>query len=87
MDRTEPIVFSPVDPHVLYYATNLLFETTDGGRSWQTISPDLTRENPGVPASVGDQALEKSQGGKTTRCNLCGRARVPQCEYDLGRDR
>ena len=52
-DRTEPLMFSPVDPHVLYFASNVLFKTTDGGNSWQTISPDLTRENPGVPASVG----------------------------------
>ena len=46
-------MFSPVDPHVLYYATNVLFKTTDGGNTWQTISPDLTRENPGVPAERG----------------------------------
>jgi photosystem II stability/assembly factor-like uncharacterized protein len=52
-DRTEPTMFSPVDPHTLYYASNVLFKTTDGGTSWQTISKDLTRENPGVPASVG----------------------------------
>jgi len=52
-DRTEPTMFSPVDPHTLYYASNFLFKTTDGGISWQTISKDLTRENPGVPASVG----------------------------------
>jgi photosystem II stability/assembly factor-like uncharacterized protein len=52
-DRTEPLMFSPVDPHVLYFASNVLFKTTDGGNSWQTISPDLTRENPGVPDSVG----------------------------------
>ena len=52
-DRTEPLMFSPVDPHVLYFASNVLFKTTDGGNSWQTISPDLTRENPGVPVSVG----------------------------------
>ncbi len=52
-NRTEPLMFSPVDPHVLYFASNVLFKTTDGGNSWQTISPDLTRENPGVPASVG----------------------------------
>ncbi len=52
-DRTEPTMFSPVDPHTLYYASNVLFKTTDGGASWQTISKDLTRENPGVPASVG----------------------------------
>ena len=52
-DRTEPLMFSPVDPHVLYFASNVLFKTTDGGNSWQAISPDLTRENPGLPASVG----------------------------------
>jgi photosystem II stability/assembly factor-like uncharacterized protein len=52
-DRTEPLMFSPVDPHVLYFASNVLFRTTDGGNSWQIISPDLTRENPGVPPSVG----------------------------------
>jgi photosystem II stability/assembly factor-like uncharacterized protein len=52
-DRTEPTMFSPIDPHVLYYASNVLFKTSDGGNSWQTISSDLTRESPGIPASVG----------------------------------
>ena len=52
-DRTEPLMFSPLDPHTLYFATNVLFKTKDGGNSWQTISNDLTRENPGVPTSVG----------------------------------
>ena len=63
-DRTEPILFSPVDPHVLYYAANLVFETRDGGRSWQAISHDLTREHPGVPPSVGNQASLNSKGEK-----------------------
>ncbi|HZQ67309.1 MAG TPA: glycoside hydrolase [Terriglobales bacterium] len=53
-DRTEPIMFSPIDPHTLYYASNYLFKTTDGGQHWETISPDLTRTDPGTPASVGD---------------------------------
>jgi photosystem II stability/assembly factor-like uncharacterized protein len=64
-DRTEPIMFSPLDPHVLYYASNILFKTTDGGNSWETISPDLTRENPEVPASVGKlipKGAEKQRG-------------------------
>src|SRR5579862_3989394 len=52
-DRSEPTMFSPVDPHTLYYASNVLFKTTDGGNSWQTISSDLTRANPEIPASVG----------------------------------
>jgi photosystem II stability/assembly factor-like uncharacterized protein len=53
VDRTQPILFSPVDPHVLYYAANMLFKTTDGGHSWQTISPDLARPHPGIPHSLG----------------------------------
>jgi photosystem II stability/assembly factor-like uncharacterized protein len=63
-DRTEPLMFSPVDPHVLYYAANSLFKTTDGGRSWQSISPDLTRKDPGVLASVGDLASKNPKGAK-----------------------
>ncbi len=51
-DRTEPILFSPVDPHLLFYAANVLFKTTDGGTTWQTISPDLSREHSGQPASL-----------------------------------
>ncbi len=54
-NRTAPLIFSPVDPHALYLGSNVLFVTRDGGNSWQIISPDLTRENPGVPASLGQQ--------------------------------
>ena len=64
-DRTEPLMFSPVDPHILYYAANVLFKTTDGGNSWQTISKDLTRESPAIPASVGTlvpKGAEKQRG-------------------------
>ncbi|MDQ5836970.1 MAG: glycoside hydrolase [Acidobacteriota bacterium] len=51
--RTAPVLFSPVDPHVLYYAGNVIFKTTNGGNSWDIISPDLTRERYDVPASIG----------------------------------
>ena len=51
--RTAPILFSPVDSHVLYLAGNVLFKTTNGGVSWDVISPDLSREKPEVPASIG----------------------------------
>ncbi len=63
-DRTEPTLFSPIDPHTLYFSSNVLFKTTDGGQSWQTISPDLTRENPGVPPSVGAFASKNPDIGK-----------------------
>jgi photosystem II stability/assembly factor-like uncharacterized protein len=51
--RTAPVLFSPVDPHTLYYAMNVLFKTTNGGDRWEIISPDLSRERPAVPPSVG----------------------------------
>jgi len=51
--RTAPVLFSPVDPHTLYYAMNVLFRTTNGGDSWDVISPDLSREHAAVPPSVG----------------------------------
>ena len=51
--RTAPVIFSTVDPHVLYYAGNVLFKTINGGHSWDVISPDLTRQNYDVPAAYG----------------------------------
>ncbi|HEV2488990.1 MAG TPA: hypothetical protein VGT03_04215 [Candidatus Acidoferrales bacterium] len=37
-----PLMFSPEDPHTLYYGAQFVLETTDGGTSWHEISPDLT---------------------------------------------
>jgi photosystem II stability/assembly factor-like uncharacterized protein len=54
-DRTQPLMFSPLDPHVLYYALNRLWRTNDGGLSWSAISPDLARPAGAVPASVATQ--------------------------------
>lgn len=66
-NRTAPLVFSAADPHALYLGSNVLFKTTDGGNSWQEISPDLTRENPITPSTLGvfledDPAKGKHRG-------------------------
>ncbi|HEV2298655.1 MAG TPA: hypothetical protein VGR72_09090 [Candidatus Acidoferrales bacterium] len=49
---TQPLVFSPANPHALYFGTQVLFRTMDGGQSWQIISPDLSRPAPGVPPNL-----------------------------------
>jgi photosystem II stability/assembly factor-like uncharacterized protein len=49
---TLPLVFSEIDPRVLYFSAQALFRTAVAGRVWQKISPDLTREDPGVPANL-----------------------------------
>jgi photosystem II stability/assembly factor-like uncharacterized protein len=51
--RTAPLLFSPVDPHTLFLGANVLFKTTSGGQRWEIISPDLSREAPEVPESIG----------------------------------
>ena len=55
-DWTQPLVFSPADPHALYFANQFLYKTTNGGESWTQISQDLTREDPGVPANLNQAA-------------------------------
>jgi len=51
--RTQPVIFSPADPRILYFAANTLWKTANGGKSWTEISPDLTRKEWEVPANVG----------------------------------
>ena len=51
--RTAPVLFSPVDHKTLFFAGNIIFKTSNGGSSWETISPDLSRETWDIPASVG----------------------------------
>lgn len=58
--RTQPVLFSPVDPHILFFASNTLWKTANGGQSWQQISPDLSRKTWEVPASVGKYQKETS---------------------------
>lgn len=37
-----PLLFSPANPHVLYLAAQYVMKSSDGGRTWRHISPDLT---------------------------------------------
>src|SRR5438094_291213 len=62
--RTMPLLFSPLDPHVLYFGANVLFQTSDGGHGWRTISPDLTRTTYAVPENVGAFASLDPEKGK-----------------------
>ncbi|HKD78838.1 MAG TPA: hypothetical protein VKH81_04045 [Candidatus Angelobacter sp.] len=43
---TSPVVFSPQDPHTLYFGSQNVLRSTDRGNSWETISPDLTGTDP-----------------------------------------
>jgi len=51
--RTEPVIFSPKDPHLLFFSGNMLWQTQDRGEHWEKVSPDLSREKYELPACVG----------------------------------
>lgn len=55
-----PILFSAHDPDLLYVAADVLFRTSNMGQSWETISPDLTRD---------DKSRMGSSGGPITKDN------------------
>ncbi len=50
---TYPIVFSPLNPHLLYVSSQHLWKTTNGGQTWTRISPDLTRHDPSTMGPSG----------------------------------
>lgn len=50
--RTMPVLFSPIDSSLLFFASNVLWSTRDGGQSWRQRSPDLTRRDSAVSPSI-----------------------------------
>jgi len=54
--RTQPLIWSPKDSNVLFYATAGVWKTSNGGHSWTAISGDLTRQTWDIPANAGKYA-------------------------------
>ncbi|HEX6629561.1 MAG TPA: glycosyl hydrolase, partial [Gemmatimonadaceae bacterium] len=62
--RTAPLVFSTVNPRALYFGSNVVWRTTDGGTHWTQISPDLTRTDSVLPPTVGVYAATPGTAGR-----------------------
>ncbi|HEV2852760.1 MAG TPA: hypothetical protein VHC97_08145 [Thermoanaerobaculia bacterium] len=59
-----PMAISKVAPHAIYVGMQVLFRSTDQGRTWETVSPDLTGAVPGkasAPECGGDVAVEAAR--------------------------
>ena len=61
---TSPTLLSPHNPNVLYTAGNLLFRSQDDGRSWEAISPDLTRADPETLGPSGGPVTKDMTGAE-----------------------
>ncbi len=67
---TYPIVISPHDPDVLYCTGNLVFRSNNEGRSWEAISPDLTRNDPTKLEVSGGPVTVQGVSGAETYCTI-----------------
>ena len=59
-----PIITSPHDRSTVYHAGNVVFKTTDGGTTWATISPDLTRDEKDKHGPGGAPFTNEAAGGE-----------------------
>ena len=50
---TYPIIFSPLDPRMLFVSSQRLWRTMDGGQTWSVLSGDLTRHAPETQEKSG----------------------------------
>jgi hypothetical protein len=61
---TPALVLSAADPTALYFGTQYVMKTVDGGLHWETISPDLT--GAAVQSNDAHEADNKKAGGAPT---------------------
>ncbi len=61
---TAPIVVSQHDGRVVYHGGNVLFKTSDRGRHWTPISPDLTRNDKATQGFGGGPITNEGAGGE-----------------------
>ncbi|MCG9970922.1 WD40/YVTN/BNR-like repeat-containing protein [Christiangramia crocea] len=59
-----PIISSPHDRNTIYHAGNRVFKTTDGGISWEIVSPDLTRDEKDKQGPGGGPFTNEAAGGE-----------------------
>jgi photosystem II stability/assembly factor-like uncharacterized protein len=59
-----PIAFAAYDPRVAFIGANVLFETTDGGKHWKPISPDLTRNDKSKQQVAKDSVTHDESGAE-----------------------
>jgi photosystem II stability/assembly factor-like uncharacterized protein len=61
---TAPAVVSQHDGRVIYHGANVLFRTTDRGKTWAPISPDLTRNDKATQGWGGTPITNEGAGGE-----------------------
>ncbi len=59
-----PVITSPHDRKTIYHAGNIVFKSTDEGQSWETVSPDLTKNEVDKHGPGGGPYTNEAAGGE-----------------------
>lgn len=65
-----PLVLSPLDPKTLFLGSNYLFQSKNGGQSWEIISPDLTTNDPKKIAAGNNGGITPDNTGAEDHCTI-----------------
>jgi photosystem II stability/assembly factor-like uncharacterized protein len=68
--RVSPMEVSPFTPHTVYYGSQYLHRSRDGGVTWEKISPDLTAHPPGAPQGPSGEPITRDATGEEVYSTL-----------------
>jgi photosystem II stability/assembly factor-like uncharacterized protein len=60
--RVAPMEISPTEPNTVYYGSQYVHRSRDGGVSWEAISPDLTARPAGKQYAAGEPITRDATG-------------------------
>ncbi|MDO9373168.1 MAG: hypothetical protein Q7T76_02060 [Ferruginibacter sp.] len=75
-----PIICSPHDPNTFYHGGNVLFKTTNMGKTWKPVSPDLTRHDSTKMGVSGIPFTNEGAGGE----NYCTLTYINESPLEKG---
>ena len=81
---TPPLAIDPFDHNTVYYGCQVIFATSNGGQSWNVISPDLSTQDPSRDRLVRRHRRRQSRA-VLRRGGVRDRAVGDSARADLGR--
>jgi len=80
-----PLFFAPYDPHTLYLGTQFVLKTSDQGRTWQKVSPDLTEDRSKADKDRGDEKAENNNKADKDKKSDKDKAEEPEANPERPR--
>ena len=77
-----PVAVSTLEPNALYFGTQYLMKTEDGGQTWAQVSPDLTRNDKSKQVPSG-QPVTRDNAGTEVYDTIASIAESPRVKGEI----